>query len=143
MHKLNKLMVKMELFDKFKQLFTVYEKEVSFIGANVQEKPLLIPKRFFGGTGNIAIPMKVRFSKDWKSEAILVKKSDYDEMLSYFDVYDGEFNVPMLRKVFEFPSEHVPETSGSFRLVCHLSPESATSEPKLKQNGGEGYTIDI
>lgn len=139
---MHKLMVKAELFEKFKELFTVYDKDVLWIGPQIVEKPFLIPKRFFGGEGNIAIPMKVKYDKDWKSEAILVEKSAYEDLLSYFDVYVGEYEIPMLRKVFEFPSEHVPETAGSFRLVCHLKPESVIDEPKLKQ-AGEGYIIDI
>ena len=141
---MNKLMVKTELFEKFKQLFTVSDPNIVHIGLNVEEKPLLIPRRYFGGTGNIAIPMKVKYDKDWKCEAILLEQSAYDELLSYFDVYDGDFETPMLRKVFEFPSEHVPESSGSFRLVCHLKPEDAVDEPKLKQEGSKGgYVIDV
>ena len=136
-------MVKTELFEKFKQLFTIIEPGVTHIGLNIEEKPLLIPNRFFGGEGSIAIPMKVKYDKDWKCEAILVERAAYDDLLSYFDVYEGDFDVPMLRKVFEFPSDHLPETSESFRLVCHLKPDDAVDEPKLKQEGTGGYTIDI
>jgi hypothetical protein len=139
---MHKLMVKKELFESFKELFTVYEPGVSYIGLHIEEKPLLIPRRYFGGSGNIAIPMKIKYTTDLKCEAILVEKKAYEELMSYFDVYEGEFDGPMLRKVFEFPSEHVPKTGGSFRLVCHLLPDSAIDEPKFKKDG-EGYTIDI
>jgi hypothetical protein len=141
---MNKLMVKKELFEKFKGLFTVKEPGVVYIQHNVEDKPLLIPRRFFGGEGSIVIPMQVRYDDKWVCQAIMVEKVDFDDMLSYFEVYEGEFDVPMLRKVFEFPSEHLPDGDGSFRLVCHLRPDDAIAEPKLKQEGTEGgYVIEL
>lgn len=137
-----KLLVKRELFDKFQSLFTVYAEGTTAIG-EMEEKPFLIPKRYFGGSGNIVIPMKIKFDSDWKSQAIMVQKDAYDEMLSYFHVYEGEFNVPMLRKVFEFPSEHLPGEEEAFKFVCHLYPDDTCDEPKLKSGGKDGYVIDL
>ena len=140
-----KLLVKKELFDRFKGLFTVYGKDTILVGEH-EEKPLLIPKRFFGESGNIAIPMKIKYDPDFNCQAIMVLKSDYREMLSYFHVYEGEFNVPMLRKVFEFPAEHMPqnEKNEPFKLVCYLHEGDTCDEPKVKKEGSEGgYVIDL
>lgn len=138
-----KLLVKKEIFDNFEKLFTVYGVDTIPMG-DLEDKPLLIPRRWFGGSGNISIPMKIKFDADFKCQCIMVKKSDYDEMLSYFRVYEGEFDVPMLRKVFEFPSEHLPnDNQGSFRLVCHINGDDTVNEPKIKQGGKDGYTIDL
>jgi len=141
---MNKLMVKTELLERFKNLFTISKPDLSYIG-NIDEMPLLIPKRWFGESGNIAIPMRVQFDKDWQCEKILIEKAAYDEMLTYFEAYDGKLDGPMLRKVFEFPAEHAPETDGAFRLVCHLRPDDAVDEPKVKPNDEPegGYVIEI
>ncbi len=139
-----KLLVKRELYEKFQSLFTVYDSKAVLLG-ELEERPLLIPKRFFGESGNVVIPMKIKYDSEWACQAIMVENTSFEEMMSYFHVYEGEFNGPMLRKVFEFPSEHLPgEEEGPFKLVCHLFPDDTKDEPKLKQEGSEGgYYVDI
>lgn len=139
-----KLLVKKELFEKFQSLFTVYGKDAIPMG-ELEEKPFLIPKRFFGEKGNVVIPMKIKYDSEWSCQAIMVKQENFQKMLSYFHVYEGEFNVPMLRKVFEFPAEHMPgEEKGAFKLVCHLFSEDTANEPKLKQKEPQGgYSIEL